>query len=509
MNIIESIISQGHGTLKPSFFVIHETANPGATALNHVTYWKREPAYAVHYVGDWTGNVYHCVPDDKLCWQVGGGNNYVLGIELCHATNSADFRKVWNLGVEFSAYILKKRGWGVDRLISHDDARRRWGGTDHTDPIGYFKKYGKTWEEFVAEVDKQLNAPINPPKVEPKGMQATSLKNMSEKDIVEKVGKLFTEDQKKTGVLASISMAQFILESAYGKSELAQNANNCFGMKKDLSGNTWPNSTWDGSSVYVKETKEQDKNGKYTTIKAAFREYPNIEDSIADHSAYLTGAKKGIGLRYKGLKGCADYKKAAQIIKDGGYATSLSYVQNLCNVVEKWNLTRFDAGANVEPPKEDVKEPEKQPAGKKVPTITYAIRTVRSGVLPDVKNGAVAGRKGEPAIAVKIGVDVGKVEYRVHCGGRWLPKVTGCDWSDYNNGYAGDNRNPIDAIQIYYTSDRNKTDVYEAKYAVKPVGYTNYLAWVFDTDWESGDGSKTAGMFGKAFDELKLELSKC
>lgn len=167
MRIIESIVSQGHGSLQPSFFVIHETANPGATALNHVNYWRNNPTNAVHYVGDWTGDVYHCVPDNRLCWQVGGGNAYVLGIELCHATNAADFKKVWDLGVEFSAHILKTRGWGIDRLISHDECRLRWGGTDHTDPIGYFKKFGKTWAEFKAEVQRQLSAPIAPPKTEP------------------------------------------------------------------------------------------------------------------------------------------------------------------------------------------------------------------------------------------------------------------------------------------------------------------------------------------------------
>lgn len=163
MNIIENIVSQGHGSLQPSYFVIHETANPGATALNHVNYWKNTPIYAVHYVGDWTGNVYHTVPDNRLCWQVGNGNPFVLGIELCHATNAADFKKVWDLGIEFSAYILKKKGWGIDRLISHDEARLKWGGTDHTDPVGYFKKFGKSWPEFKAEVQRRLSAPTSTP----------------------------------------------------------------------------------------------------------------------------------------------------------------------------------------------------------------------------------------------------------------------------------------------------------------------------------------------------------
>ena len=73
------------------------------------------------------------------------------------------------------------------------------------------------------------------------------------------------------------------------------------------------------------------------------RKYPCIEDSIADHSAYLLGAKNGSKLRYDGLKGCTDYKKAVQIIKDGGYATSLTYVEKLCSIIEKWNLTDYDA----------------------------------------------------------------------------------------------------------------------------------------------------------------------
>ena len=147
---------------------------------------------------------------------------------------------------------------------------------------------------------------------------------------------------KKSGILASVSLAQFILESGYGKSELAQNANNCFGMKKSLSGNTWAGSSWDGKSVYTKKTQEDDGTGKLYTITADFRKYPCVEDSIADHSAYLLGAMNGSKQRYAGLKGCTDYKKAVQIIKDGGYATSTTYVTNLCNIIERWNLTQYD-----------------------------------------------------------------------------------------------------------------------------------------------------------------------
>ncbi|MGN8913513.1 glucosaminidase domain-containing protein [Anaerofustis butyriciformans] len=188
-----------------------------------------------------------------------------------------------------------------------------------------------------------------------KGTQATVFAKISEADVVKKAGALFTADQKKSGILASVSMAQFILESGYGKSELAQNANNCFGMKTSLSGNTWSGSTWDGKSKYTKKTQEEYTKGQMTTITADFRKYPCIEDSIADHSAYLLGAKNGSKLRYDGLKGCKDYKKAAQIIKDGGYATSSTYVANLCSIIEKWNLTQFDVKDSTPAPADSVK----------------------------------------------------------------------------------------------------------------------------------------------------------
>ena len=182
------------------------------------------------------------------------------------------------------------------------------------------------------------------------GLQAMALKRLSEADVIKKVGALFSADQKKSGILASVSLAQFILESGYGKSELAQNANNCFGMKKSLSGNTWSGSTWDGKSVYTKMTGEQNPDGSYVTITADFRKYACVEDSIADHSAYLLGAMNGSKQRYAGLKGCTDYKKATQIIKDGGYATSLTYVDKLCDIISRWDLMQYDVKAATTPP---------------------------------------------------------------------------------------------------------------------------------------------------------------
>ena len=158
---------------------------------------------------------------------------------------------------------------------------------------------------------------------------------------IEKVAPMAQTDQKVNGIIASVTIAQAILESGWGRSELAINANNLFGMKKSLSGNTWSGSTWDGKSVYSKETKEVYASGP-ATVQADFRAYKSWQESVGDHSAYLLGAKKGSVLRYEGLKGCTDYRKAAQIIKDGGYATSPTYVEKLCSIIEEWKLTQYD-----------------------------------------------------------------------------------------------------------------------------------------------------------------------
>ena len=159
------------------------------------------------------------------------------------------------------------------------------------------------------------------------GTQASVFLGLSDEAVVEKIGVLCAEDMKTSGILASVSAAQFILEAGYGRTELAQKANNCFGMKCVLSGNSWGGSAWDGTSSYRKKTQEDDGNGKLYTVTADFRKYSCVEQSIADHSAYLLGAMNGKKKRYAGLAGEKDYRKAVQIIKDGGYATDSLYVQ--------------------------------------------------------------------------------------------------------------------------------------------------------------------------------------
>lgn len=156
--------------------------------------------------------------------------------------------------------------------------------------------------------------------------------NTEQKNFIKKVGALASADMKKSGVLASLTVAQAILESAWGKSELATGGNALFGIKATKS--------WKGK-VYCKDTKEcYDGVNLVTVNNATFRAYDSWEESVADHSAFLKANK-----RYKEVIGETDYKKACEAIKAAGYATDPDYVEKLVKLIEDYELTEFDGAA--------------------------------------------------------------------------------------------------------------------------------------------------------------------
>lgn len=150
---------QGHGTISPGYLVVHSTANPGATAANHRDYWSRigNNNSMAHWVIDWTGTCYQMAASDRLVWHVGNGNRYSVGIEICEATNRADFERGYDEAAKWCADFLASRGWGIDRMVSHNEARTIWGGTDHVDPVPYFTRWGKSWSDFEGRVQWYLD----------------------------------------------------------------------------------------------------------------------------------------------------------------------------------------------------------------------------------------------------------------------------------------------------------------------------------------------------------------
>lgn len=172
-------------------------------------------------------------------------------------------------------------------------------------------------------------------------LQAKVFKNMTTSQFIQTLGPIAQKDYQNTGVLASVTMAQAINESGWGKSGLAQSANNMFGMKTTLSGNTWAGSVWDGKS-YVKVITTEEYGGKKVKITAHFRKYDSVANSIGDHSAYLSNAKNGLKKRYAGLTETTSYSKQLTILQKGGYCTWSGYASELSSLIKRYNLTQFD-----------------------------------------------------------------------------------------------------------------------------------------------------------------------
>lgn len=143
------------------------------------------------------------------------------------------------------------------------------------------------------------------------------------------------EDMKKTGILASLTAAQALIESNKGNSGLAVKANNLFGMKGE----------YNGQSITL-PTKEY-VNNVYITVKAKFRKYPSWADSIQDHSELFWRSA-----RYTNLRGCKDYKRACIDVQRDGYATSPTYATTLTRTIETYHLYNWDREAMGEDPVE-------------------------------------------------------------------------------------------------------------------------------------------------------------
>lgn len=139
---------------------------------------------------------------------------------------------------------------------------------------------------------------------------------------------------KDLSILPSVTLAQAILESNWGKSELAIYGKNLFGIKASRD--------WSGP-VYKKKTKEQKPTGEIYTVVADFRKYNSWAESILDHDKFFTSTpwrKKN----YARVLEAKNYKVQAQALQTCGYATDLNYGKKLIQLIERLGLQQYDKG---------------------------------------------------------------------------------------------------------------------------------------------------------------------
>ncbi|WP_303974481.1 glucosaminidase domain-containing protein [Streptococcus merionis] len=149
---------------------------------------------------------------------------------------------------------------------------------------------------------------------------------------VEIVGKTAEDLAHQHDLYASVMVAQAILESDWGQSQLTKEANNLFGIKGDYWG-----------QFYEIETAEDDGTGNLYTVVARFRKYPTYHASLKDNAKLLSKGLAGAPDFYAGAwkSQTSSYQEATAYLQ-GRYATDTSYASKLNALIEQYDLTRFD-----------------------------------------------------------------------------------------------------------------------------------------------------------------------
>lgn len=153
---------------------------------------------------------------------------------------------------------------------------------------------------------------------------------MEKTKFIEKIAPLIINENIKRGnpLFSSVVIAQAICETGWGQSILMMKANAIFGIKATKN--------WKGK-VYNSRTQECYNGITYTEITACFRAYNTIEDSISDYFDLITKNK-----RYR--KACVTESPLECIteIKNGGYATSPTYISTIMKIINQNELTKYD-----------------------------------------------------------------------------------------------------------------------------------------------------------------------
>ena len=161
--------------------------------------------------------------------------------------------------------------------------------------------------------------------------------DLSSEDYIHKFHKMAIAEMHEYSIPASITLAQGILESGNGNSELSVKSRNHFGIKCHKG--------WTGKKVYHDDDEEQE----------CFRKYKNVSDSYRDHSEFLKNRERYAELfTYK----ITDYKSWARGLKKAGYATNPEYATKLIGLIERFDLAQYDTASKSG--KRKVKKPKRK-----------------------------------------------------------------------------------------------------------------------------------------------------
>lgn len=157
---------------------------------------------------------------------------------------------------------------------------------------------------------------------------------MNKSEFIPTIAPLVVAENKKRGnpLFSSVVIAQAICESGWGQSKIMMKANAIFGIKAT--------SSWKGK-VYNANTQECYDGVSYTNITACFRAYDSLAESISDYFDLITKLE-----RYRKATVAETPLECITAIKNGGYATSPTYINTIMSIINSNNLTQYDVVQN-------------------------------------------------------------------------------------------------------------------------------------------------------------------
>jgi flagellum-specific peptidoglycan hydrolase FlgJ len=179
----------------------------------------------------------------------------------------------------------------------------------------------KTNKETIKERPYESVSPVKQVQHVKKLQKSNKSLNKYSLQYIKRYAPIAVSEMHKYNVPASITLAQGILESGNGRSQLASKSNNHFGIKCHTG--------WKGAKVY----HDDDEKGE------CFRKYKYVESSYEDHSQFLSGRRRYASLFT--LKK-TDYKGWSKGLKKAGYATDKNYPKKLIKIIETYELYEFD-----------------------------------------------------------------------------------------------------------------------------------------------------------------------
>lgn len=157
-----------------------------------------------------------------------------------------------------------------------------------------------------------------------------STSQVSNQDFIAEIGQYAQDNYEDSGILPSVVIAQAILESDFGASDLAATYNNLYGYKAH------------GNQLAVDMPTLEYVEGVWIEVSEPFKVYQSWRDSVRDHGKLMYEGTEWDSNLYQGVVNAGHYTEATKALQEAGYATDPNYSVKLNNLIEKYGLNSYD-----------------------------------------------------------------------------------------------------------------------------------------------------------------------